>query len=459
MLWSLSNVIFPLLSYPIVTKALGASSLGLVASTDSIGQFLVVLTSVGIPLYGARGIARLYNDGKRRQTLFWELFNQQFKLGIVAAVLMGGVGLLILGPSLLTLLAVISVIAASISCEWYFQGTEQFVFIAVRSFFLKGLTVVAIYLWVRAPSDIYIYYCALVAAVFVTSALNVALIIRTEGFEFRLFKNETRFSYLTWIYACTVLISVYTLLDTMVVKLLAGDQAAGYYNFAYRLVRMASMFIIALGSTFIPQLSFQFGQEDMQAFRKQSAISLRIIVFFSIPLSLCFLILAPEIVLALAGKGFEASIQVIRILSFTPLIISLSHFSGFQVMISSNQEKVFSLFLLIGAVASLCLNYFLVPKFSEAGAAWTNLSVELFITIGTMAFLKIRKVVSIESYYVIRIAAASVLIWPIALLFRVYNFSHLEILVYSLLLFAVLYLTINLLLNDPVLSIFYKIKK
>ena len=49
-----SNIIFPLITYPYITRVLGNENLGRYSFSDSVVQFFILFDSLGIPTYAIR---------------------------------------------------------------------------------------------------------------------------------------------------------------------------------------------------------------------------------------------------------------------------------------------------------------------------------------------------------------------------------------------------------------------
>ncbi len=63
LLLTLSNLLFPILSFPYISRVLGPEGLGKVQFVFSFAQYFAVIAGLGIPIYGMREIAR-YKDDK-----------------------------------------------------------------------------------------------------------------------------------------------------------------------------------------------------------------------------------------------------------------------------------------------------------------------------------------------------------------------------------------------------------
>ena len=73
-LLSMSNILFPMITFPYLSRVLGPEYYGTVNFALSIVAYFILVTEFGIPLYGTREISKVQNDIKRKSIIFCELF-------------------------------------------------------------------------------------------------------------------------------------------------------------------------------------------------------------------------------------------------------------------------------------------------------------------------------------------------------------------------------------------------
>jgi O-antigen/teichoic acid export membrane protein len=452
-LLAFSQVLFPIFTYPIITDALGADGLGKVNFTDAIAQFLVILAGLGVPLYGIREMATTNND--TRSNSFNELFSFQAIFVIPALVLLLAIGFLTQIPAPLLWLAAINIIASCLSCEWFLQGTESFLFIAVRSFIIKAVSFLLIIFFVNTKDDLVFYYMILVGAVVLTMLLNLQFILKQTSFRVKWVAISNYLKKINWVYLCYLLIAVYTLLDNVWLGLLGSTNAVGYYSLGYKLVRMSSMFIISLGVVFMPRIALHFANGNKQHFEEQVKTSQQIIFFLALPLGMFFFIMAPEIVYSIAGESFAPSISVIRIISFLPLLMGFSHLTGMQILIPVQKERVLFFFLLSGALLNMLLNFLLIGWLQQDATAIAGLTAELVIAASSAFYLTRKGLFILEFRAFLSNFLFSITLLPLAYLCRLWLHNPLSVLIFSLSLYALAYLLLHWKLTPD--SIFRKI--
>ena len=78
------TVLTPLITSPILSRALGADKLGIYSATITWVNYFMLLALLGIENYGSRSIAIVQdNDEKRKQT-FWDIYAIQIISSLLA---------------------------------------------------------------------------------------------------------------------------------------------------------------------------------------------------------------------------------------------------------------------------------------------------------------------------------------------------------------------------------------
>src|ERR1700743_648979 len=86
LLLTLVNLLFPILSFPYVSRVLGPVGIGKVQFAFSFATYFVVIAGLGIPIYGTKEIARHKNDKEGRSRVFSELVVIYILTTIIVAI-------------------------------------------------------------------------------------------------------------------------------------------------------------------------------------------------------------------------------------------------------------------------------------------------------------------------------------------------------------------------------------
>jgi O-antigen/teichoic acid export membrane protein len=66
LLYATSQLLFPLITYPYLTRTIGAVGLGKIAFIEYSSTLIVTVASFGIPFYGVREIAKVSHNPQKK---------------------------------------------------------------------------------------------------------------------------------------------------------------------------------------------------------------------------------------------------------------------------------------------------------------------------------------------------------------------------------------------------------
>ncbi len=396
-LLSVSQILFPLIIFPYTFKILQPDGIGLVSFADSLTQYLISFAAIGIPVYGVIETAKWRNDKERLSKLFSELLLIQFTLTLVMCLIF--IALIFSVPKLAEhkLLYFIScgiLLMNVFTVEWFFQGIERFRYITVRTVSVRFLFVILIFIFVKKKEDLLLYYGLTFLTAFLNGVINFSYARRAVALTLSGLSIRRHLRPLVHIFFSNVAISVYILLDTVILGFLADDVAVGYYSTAVKICKIPLAFMTALSMALIPRISASFSSGDQEYVKNLVQKSFSYIVLLAVPIGAGLLIVAPELVSVLANQQFLPAIPVIRTMAPLTLIIGLSNLFGVQILTSMGKEKLTLYAVIMGMILSVVCNLILIPRFSYMGTAWTTLLTEGLVTIVTgwyaMHWFKVR---------------------------------------------------------------------
>ena len=88
---------------------------------------------------------------------------------------------------------------------------------------------------------------------------------------------------------------------------------------------------------------------------------------------------APLAMRLLLGGEFEPAIEVLRILSALPLVLSITYSVGFQWLLPFGKDALINRIILAAGLINLTLSFLLARPYGHIGMAWAVLSAEVFV--------------------------------------------------------------------------------
>ncbi len=175
----------------------------------------------------------------------------------------------------------------------------------------------------------------------------------------------------------TLVVSLYSRVDIVMLKFMMGYDVVGWYGTAYKIYDVATVFpaVLFIPALF-PILSRLYSSGNSDKLRIFFNKTIRILFSFGLMLSLFFIFFAPIMVISFFPPSFMPSVLAMRILILTLVVASLSILFN-NLLIIQNKEKTALKLIVISAIINVLLNVVLIPKYSLYGAAWATVIAEV----------------------------------------------------------------------------------
>ena len=86
---AISQVLFPLITFPYLARVLGPSHIGLLNFADSYARYFILVAAFGIPIYGVREIAKLQQNKEGLAKLLVEIFSINLIITLLLSIVFG----------------------------------------------------------------------------------------------------------------------------------------------------------------------------------------------------------------------------------------------------------------------------------------------------------------------------------------------------------------------------------
>lgn len=392
LLLQLSKVLFPLITAPYIARVLDPEGVGVANFVNTYSSYFALFAVLGIPLYGIREIAKKRSDLGASE----EFVSQIISIELFSTLLVTFFYLLsvyFIGQlnenTTLFLFAGITLYITPFKIEWFFSGREEFGYITFRSLLVKIIGVLLLFVFVRTKEDILNY---ILLGVFVTIAnemWNYVKLYKMGIYPRIRFKGCIQHLRAVLIlFASSVAISIYAMLDTLMLGFQSSYQEVGYYNSAMHVIKALLPIATSLSAVVVPRVATYINEGDTDRVNELMNKSLGIVSFLAFPLTFGIIMVAPSFVPLFLGNQFYGSILPMQIASVLLLSIGLNNLNGTQVLISVGKERLFLYSVLGGAIANFLLNLFLIPRFGASGAALSSVYAETQILIVNEYFVR-----------------------------------------------------------------------
>ena len=446
-LFLLSNILFPLVTFAYVSRILGPEGYGKAQFIFVFAQYFVIIAAIGIPVYGVREIAKVRNN----TSLLSKLFSELLFINILTTILLLAVYLVIIfsvhwfqHDLRLYLLGALLVFAGFSTLDWFYNGVEQFRFLYIRSITVKALALIALFILVKSKDDLVYYLLILIFSIIGNNIWNLLKIRKLITFRFKQLNLIQHLPILLTLFGTLVSISIYTFLDTVLLGFLADETSVGFYSAALKINKIAIPLVFALGTVLIPKITQSIANNDTHQLQKLIDKSFSYIVILGIPISIGLFVFASEFIFALSGTEFANATLTMKITAPLAIIIGLGHLFGFQLLIPAGLEKKYLTATIAGMLISVSLNLLLISSLKDKGTAIATVVGEVVVTI--IAFYYVSKKIQLVFNWALALKsiAASLIFFPIAYLLRMYEINSIISLMIAICCSAFFYFAIQI---------------
>lgn len=386
-LLAVSQVLFPLITFPYLARVLGPTHLGLFNFADSYSRYFALVAALGISVYGVREIAKCQKDPIQLNKTFTELFLINFfatlLLSFVFIFTINTVDKLRVEKTLFYW-SLLFYFLQLFELKWFFTGINQFKFITIRYFIIRLFFIIAVFIFIKQSGD-YIKYMQLQVVLSLLLAIinghYLLKFISIKNLNFRELHIFKHLKPLLILFITIFSISIYLNFDTVILAMLSDNESVGYYSSSLKLVKIIIAILAAVTAAMFPKMVEVFHNGNKQEFKNMVQQSYELILSIGLPLTIFIYMMAPEIVYILFGTHFERSIVPLQITSPLILVVSLSSIFGFQILSVHHKDASILFAAVMGMITSLVMSFLLIPTFKEIGASFAILLTEILVLI------------------------------------------------------------------------------
>lgn len=379
---TITGIIFPVITFPYAARVIMPEGIGVVNFLNSIISYIILITSLGIPVYAVKEVAKLKDNKPERDKLTIEII-------ILSSILCCfGYGLvLILGKfvpqihsnSELFYILSLSIVFSTIGVNWFYQGVEDFKFITIRGIIIRTLSAIALFIFVKDPSDLIIYGVIVVGSTVGNNMINFLHLRKFINFKYVPLSKLNLTKHIKpsfQIFILNLIVSLYVQLNSIMLGFFSNDNEVGYFVAGTKISHIALTLIASIGTVLLPRCSYLWGMGDSKGFNTIINKSLNLTLALSLPITVGLWILAQPITIVFCGVNYIPSIPVLLLNAPIVIILSLTNMIGIQILYPMDKTKIIIWSVLGGAIMNIAINAVLISKHGSAGAAFATLIAE-----------------------------------------------------------------------------------
>lgn len=380
----LTGVLFPFVTFPYVSRILMPEYLGKISFVQSLTNYFITLSLLGVPIYGIRELSRAkisknYNEFSKK---FTELLLISLITSIISFVLF--MILIMLSQKMneiknLLYIYSFQIVFAFLNLDYLFIVLEKHKRRTIRTVILRIISLVLIFIFVKEPKDYQIYGIILVFPELLARIVDIYLCKEYMSLNLKKLNFKIHFKSLLTIFLYIFSVGVYLNLDITMIGFMKTELEVGLYTTGSKLVKMVIPVMSVLGTVMAPKIIGYIKNEEKEKIFENIDKFIDFNIFIGVPATFLMIYLSKDIILLIAGEYFIDSTLTMKIISIIIVFLPIGTFFGGQILLPNDKENLIFKIAIIGMICNIFLNCLLIPKFSIEGAAIATVFTEIMI--------------------------------------------------------------------------------
>ena len=384
MLLTTSQMLFPLITLPYVSRILSTFGTGAVAYVQSVVLYFSMVALLGIQNYGIKVCAMVRDDIVELSKVVKELLVILLvSTSIVFAVYLLSIFLIPTFSQQRTLFLIFSVgfWLSSFGVEWFYQAIEQYGYITVRNIVFKFIGLILMFLFVHQSSDYIVYGITVLVAGYGMNILNLLRLRKLVDFSIRQrLEYKEHLKAMFWYSIASISSGMYTQTDIVALGFLGNINMVGLYQLVAKIKNVLIKAVNSVGNVMLPRISYYKANGDKQAIINLMAKNVNFIGVVSGALIGGTVLCSDSVVQLMGGKDFSGSVVPLMLAVPAILFSSLNIALGNE-LIADSREREWAILNVIGFTCSVVYAITFIYFFGVAGAAISNSLTELTVLV------------------------------------------------------------------------------
>lgn len=393
------GILFPLITFPYVSRMLGEEGFGRYSFSWSIVSYFVLLAGLGINTYAVREGARVRDDKVKLTQFCSEAFTINFTTTILSICVLFVVSFAsskIKGYIPLIAIQSTALLLNLIGRDWINGIYEDYFYITIRYLIIQVISLLLMFLLIRSPEDVWKYCVVAVFASFGGNIPNILYIRKYVRTRIVLKPNYSKhLKPLLVLFVTQIAITVYVNADITMLGFFSDDATVGIYSLSSKIYNLIKTVVNAMVVVTLPRMTYMLEKNPKGyegSLRKISSY----LMLVAFPVAAGLMMLSNEVILIAGGAGYQSGQDALRILSLAMVFAVLCTFCMNSILIANRKEKECLKATLVSAVINIALNFFALPLWGMTGAAITTIIAEASNMI--MLLIASKKVVSLRFF-------------------------------------------------------------
>lgn len=454
------GMLFPLVTYPYITRVLGAENLGKVNFSYSVVSYFALLSALGIYTYASREGA-IVRENKED---FNQFSNEIFTINCISmciTYIIQSVAILSIDKlreyCLLIIIQSSSVLFTTIGVSWIYTIYEDYVYIIIRNVVFQIISLLLLFIFVRDEKDYVMYTLVTAISNGGSNIFNFFHARKYAVLRFTKLRNCVKhIKSILVIFASSIASTIYVNSDNIILGFLWGDTPVGLYAISVKIYSLLKNLVSAAIGVALPRVTLLFSQDREMDADKIINTMMHFLFFLVAPIVVGINVLCSEIIYIVGGKQFLKAKVSLHILMLAFVFSIFASLYSTLVLLPKKYERVIAISSTISAITNVLLNFFFITCWKQDGAAFTTAIAEIIVC--CIYYFWSKKVTNIRFQWdeILKIFFSSIIMVPLSIVIK-YKINNVGIRTISTIIFCgISYITSLLLLKSTTMIIAMK---
>ena len=382
---SLLNLLFPLVTFPYVSRILSVRGMGIYNFSNTYVKYFLLIAALGINTYAIREGARIRDDKEAIGKFVSQVFTLNIYSTLIAYILLI-LSLIVFGSlhNYVSTILIFSlqIIFTTIGVEWIYNIYEKYSYITIRSIIFKVISVILLFVMVKRPND-YLWYASitvfatvgsnLLNFIYVRSFCNIKLVLHTE--------LKKHIKPILILFATAAAVNIYVSSDVTILGIIKNDYDVGIYTTAVSIYGITTDLMSAIVTVTIPRLANLIGNGNIKEYNTILMELINVLSIATLPAVTGLIMLSKEVILIIAGKHYLPAVSSLQIICFSMFFSLYSFVFNQCVLVPIKMEKKALKNTLLTAGLNISLNLLLIPMLSYNGTSLSTVISQIVVMV------------------------------------------------------------------------------
>lgn len=379
------TLLAPLVTMPLLTRALGLEGYGKLALCVAITSYLTIWIDFGFRWSATREVARAETPQLKSQ-IFWEVQCAKLLLAFAAMGPLISLTFIVAGEELKTLIissAILSAAGTIFYPYWFLEGESRTITTSSYQLIARIIQSIIVITFIHTKKDLIIAVIAEFSVNIICGLLSLRVYMNNGNPKVIQLRNiNAHLKKAFPLFFSGLASSLYSTINPILIGYFGTAEIVGLYATADKVVQSVKRLINPLCTISYTRFIKLTHSASPSLQRETSLLTCIYVIWGLLSMVLLFLF-STKITLFVGGESFIEASSLIKIMCPIPLLSVLGYIAGYHVLIPRNREDLLLKIVTTGSFISIFITIAFVQSGTAAGVAYSALINQAGITLAT----------------------------------------------------------------------------